>query len=119
MISALTFSPCSSVSDVLSEWCFNVELTKELSAEEREKLEWCLRETYEIEKLTQKSQLDTNMGPVVEVGTPCFCFAFLGFRSISAQCEHPFRTLSLSLVFELVLPFSLSPNCLSSIFFLL
>ncbi|KAK3280418.1 hypothetical protein CYMTET_11738 [Cymbomonas tetramitiformis] len=54
---------------ISSEQCYNVQLTGSLASEEQDTLSWLLRETFEPEKLKERSSLKTTASSVVvEVG---------------------------------------------------
>jgi len=96
---------CSGVSRVKTEYCFNVETSRELSKEDEDVLYWLLSETFDREGFSRQSFLGEG-GPVLEVGprlnfstawssNAVSVFHACGLRSIS-RIER-FRRFELSL----------------------
>ncbi len=56
------------VSEIRSEFCFNIEIEEPLSKTEFEALRWLFAETFEIDNFSQKSFLTTNTDLILEVG---------------------------------------------------
>ncbi|KAG8461087.1 hypothetical protein KFE25_003656 [Diacronema lutheri] len=57
-----------SIKSIETEFCFNVELKKPLTAEERTTLVWLLAETFEPEFTAETSFLAASTGSTVEIG---------------------------------------------------
>lgn len=56
------------IESIATEFCFNVELTQPLSAEERATLVWLLSETFEPDFTAEASFLPASAGSTVEIG---------------------------------------------------
>ncbi|RJQ51038.1 MAG: phosphoribosylformylglycinamidine synthase [Nitrospiraceae bacterium] len=66
LLSVVRLKVSAEVSDIQTEYCFNVETTGQLTPDERQILRWLLSETFEQENFSDKSFL--NFEPIIEVG---------------------------------------------------
>ena len=105
---------------VETESCFNAGITKELSAVERERLEWLLAETFEPENLhLEKSALDGSSENVwlIEFGPRLsFTSAFSSNAvSICQSCDIGVERLELSRRFRFILKSPLSAGAIDAL----
>ena len=72
------------IASVVTEQCFNVEVTSPLTSDEMATLQWLLRETFEPDLFTEATQLD---GDVVEVG-PRLAFQSAWSTNAVSICQN-------------------------------
>ena len=72
------------IASVVTEQCFNVEVTSPLTSDEMATLQWLLRETFEPDLFTDATQLD---GDVVEVG-PRLAFQSAWSTNAVSICQN-------------------------------
>ena len=72
------------IASVVTEQCFNVEVTSPLTSDEMATLQWLLRETFEPDLFTETTQLD---GDVVEVG-PRLAFQSAWSTNAVSICQN-------------------------------
>lgn len=107
------------VLSVETEICFNIGLSKELTSEDRERLEWLLAETFEPEKLQlENSTLEAEGGKdawLVEFGPRLtFTSAFSSNAcSICEACGIPVHRLEASRRYRFVLGGALSTEAIA------
>ncbi|RLE23883.1 MAG: hypothetical protein DRJ65_10965, partial [Acidobacteria bacterium] len=56
------------VQNIHTEFCFNVQLSKDLNNRETDTLRWLLAETFQPEKFSNRSFLQPIEGQILEVG---------------------------------------------------